>query len=192
MARNRGGFTLIELLIVVAIIAILAAIAVPNFLEAQVRVKVSRCRADQRSIEIGLESYRIDTNTYPPTGSGQMRLTTPVGYLSSLPEDPFQPMAKDSNNYKAHSNAYGPDSRYYMYHGPPTYSNNNVANKYNIRWTLQGVGPDRRAGTVGQTMGEFPYDSTNGTVSSGNIERIGPGNIPEIRYREIWNYDLWR
>jgi prepilin-type N-terminal cleavage/methylation domain-containing protein len=47
------AFTLIELLIVVAIIAILAAIAVPNFLEAQVRSKVSRAKADMRSIATG-------------------------------------------------------------------------------------------------------------------------------------------
>lgn len=52
---------------VVAIIAILAAIAVPNFLEAQTRSKVSRARADMRSISTGLESYCIDTNRYPPT-----------------------------------------------------------------------------------------------------------------------------
>lgn len=63
--RNQRGFTLIELLIVVAIIAILAAIAVPNFLEAQVRAKVSRARNDMRSLATGLESYYIDNNTYP-------------------------------------------------------------------------------------------------------------------------------
>lgn len=62
---NRG-FTLIELLIVVAIIAILAAIAVPNFLEAQTRSKVSRCKTDQRSIATALESYAADHNKYPP------------------------------------------------------------------------------------------------------------------------------
>jgi len=61
----RKGFTLIELLIVVAIIAILAAIAVPNFLEAQVRAKVSRAKNDMRAYATGLESYRVDNNSYP-------------------------------------------------------------------------------------------------------------------------------
>ena len=61
----KGAFTLIELLIVVAIIAILAAIAVPNFLEAQTRSKVSRAMADQRSVVTALESYRVDFNKYP-------------------------------------------------------------------------------------------------------------------------------
>jgi len=68
--KKVKGFTLIELLIVVAIIAILAAIAVPNFLEAQVRSKVSRVKADQRSLANGLESYYVDNNDYPEPGVG--------------------------------------------------------------------------------------------------------------------------
>ena len=64
-SSSRRAFTLIELLIVVAIIAILAAIAVPNFLEAQTRSKVSRSLADMRSIVTGIESYRVDNNSYP-------------------------------------------------------------------------------------------------------------------------------
>jgi prepilin-type N-terminal cleavage/methylation domain-containing protein len=62
---DRRAFTLIELLIVVAIIAILAAIAVPNFLQAQVRAKVSRVKSDQRTFALAVESYRVDNNDIP-------------------------------------------------------------------------------------------------------------------------------
>jgi len=108
------GFTLIELLIVVAIIAILAAIAVPNFLEAQVRSKVSTVKADMRSVATALESYAVDNNQGPPmlgnppfgqpennlTYYGNPRgygfrgvphnLTTPIKYITAVMKDPFK------------------------------------------------------------------------------------------------------
>src|SRR5208283_2786445 len=97
------GFTLIELLIVVAIMAILVAIAVPNFIEAQIRAKVSRCRVDFRSLATGLEAYAVDWTKYPPgysveeapIGANQFYetlwvLSTPIAYMSTVAYyDPF-------------------------------------------------------------------------------------------------------
>ncbi len=106
---SKTGFTLIELLIVVAIIAILAAIAVPNFLEAQVRAKVSRVKSDFRTLATAIESYTVDYNR-PPLGFQEcdpaqtsvmgtptpprrpwvwMHFTTPAAYITSVPLDPF-------------------------------------------------------------------------------------------------------
>jgi prepilin-type N-terminal cleavage/methylation domain-containing protein len=110
--KSIKAFTLIELLIVVAIIAILAAIAVPNFLEAQTRSKVSRVKSDMRTIATALETYHIDNNKFPYkrgpllpglTNNGSIRgswvpqilstdrssVTTPISYLTSVPLDVF-------------------------------------------------------------------------------------------------------
>ncbi len=106
--NNKLGFTLIELLIVVAIIAILAAIAIPNFLAAQTRSKTARIKGEFSTLATAIEAYNVDANSYPiydsnPYGGGKNGvfgvddyspcrfdvLTTPIAYLTSIPKDPY-------------------------------------------------------------------------------------------------------
>lgn len=224
--RKLRGFTLIELLIVVAIIAILAAIAVPNFLEAQVRSKVSRVRSDQRSLATALEAYYVDNNQYPAmannsnntvdnavglgtgtgaaigagrsfrlktnagTVTGLSTLTTPIAYITSYFSDPF-------------ADTRGLTFRYYRDRagwilgswGPDT----DQANGGDLRWnqgasvdplptaedTIETVYDSRvsqpstnlvvgrsTAAATATVHGAFTYDSTNGTVSQGDVWRV--------------------
>jgi prepilin-type N-terminal cleavage/methylation domain-containing protein len=59
---RRGAFTLVEIMIVVAIIALLAAIAVPGFLRARKRSQASRILNDLRMIDSAVDQYAIETN----------------------------------------------------------------------------------------------------------------------------------
>ena len=177
------AFTLIELLGVVAIISILAAIAVPNFLEAQVRSKVSRAKAEMKTIITALESYRVDTNRYPedyaaavPKAYGLGRLTSPVAYISSVPLDPFGGYFDKSNGVHVRSYTLG-----------------TAPNDHPVRYALASVGPDLHDDTVPlfDYPGYFPsiwenpssgysyfrYDPTNGTISVGDIIRVSDYNL---------------
>jgi type II secretion system protein G len=191
-SKRPRGFTLIELLMVVAIIAILAAIAIPNMLEAQIRSKVSRVHAELRTIATALETYRVDFNNYPPENFAGPELvpaynnlfipnaiklrpiTTPVAYMSTLPVDLFDP-GTDPINLVA------PHTYHYVSINDPLYPSFPLfegANEERVRfsWMLQSYGPDRGSDNgVSNTYWQFPrYDPTNGTVSIGNILRWGP------------------
>ncbi len=164
--KARTGFTLIELLIVVAIIAILAAIAVPNFLEAQTRAKVSRVKSDMRTLTTGIESYSVDYNRHPLglyEGNALGRwgvvdnlaigpysqLTTPVAYLSSIPLDPF---IDKKGRYNLAKSVWEPNNRVYEYNGnqslPPL--NTQTASLLSAaanghRWQMFSQGPFKGA-----------------------------------------------
>ncbi|MBI1783913.1 prepilin-type N-terminal cleavage/methylation domain-containing protein [Candidatus Sumerlaeota bacterium] len=91
---KRTAFTFVELMIVLIIIATLAAIAVPNFLESKVRASVSRSKADLATLKMAIETYRLENHAYPrnrvtgvPDPYDLIVLTTPVAYLGSLPPD---------------------------------------------------------------------------------------------------------
>src|SRR6202789_1640130 len=68
LQARRGGFTLVEIMIVVAIIALLAAIAVPNFLRARKRSQATRVLEDLRMLDSGTDQYAIENNK--TTGAG--------------------------------------------------------------------------------------------------------------------------
>ncbi len=205
----KKGFTLIELLIVVAIIAILAAIAVPNFLEAQTRAKSSRVKSDFRTLATAIEAYHTDNNAYPygvwdpgVKGAGDIDnyipLTTPTAFLTSVPSvEPFTPIS----GYLDPDGTFNPkpfghshyfywrlDAEFIQFFGHPEIKD---------AWLLRSVGPDSRAEgavvdavTNAKVTGVFEtvdgfsgyntiYDATNGTISRGDILRAG-GQIPGV------------
>ncbi len=153
--ESRGcTVSLIELIVVVGIIAILSAIATPNFLEAQTRSKVSRALSDMRSMRTGLEAYYIDQNSYPHKPEILWQGT--VKYLSGPFTDPFAQPSGTSLRYLVHGAALD-RARSAGLIGPGE----------NTQWMLYSIGPDGI-----DDDGRMLYDPTNGTLSSGDVIAI--------------------
>ena len=90
---SQQGFTLIELMIVVAIIAILAGILIPNFVNARAQAQTAACESNLRSIATALELYYADNQTYPAASSADIKPdlfkgANGVFYLNNTPKDP--------------------------------------------------------------------------------------------------------
>ncbi len=178
MNTRKKAFTLIELLIVVAIIGILAAIAVPNFLNAQMKAKLSRVKADFRTIGTAMSMYQLDNNAYMPDPGGPCvdviayaRLTTPVSYMASVA--PF----KDFFTNESAEGAIGAACawNYYDYGMVPYITESGVG------YVVVSFGPDRDLDmgwnstsmeimkTNDDDRATFLYSPSNGLVSSGDL-----------------------
>jgi hypothetical protein len=179
---SQGDISAAQLVqgVAVAPVAIMAAIAVPNFLEAQVRSKVSRARADMRTIATGCEAYYVDNNVYPPFTENPAEsvrgtvpdekpvpsfkggcLTTPVAYLTGFMPDPF------CNKKGATYGYYAPkvdDKAGWILFGP------GPDTKFDLDWKVYD--PALLSDDQIKRLVPFTYDPTNGTVSVGDIWRI--------------------
>ncbi len=193
----RYGFTLIELLIVVAIIGVLAAIAIPNFLQAQTRAKMSACMSQMRTLATAVETYCVDYTLYPPYGritpadvveypatqnamTDRMSfigtvITTPIPYITRIPLDPFAggfagpPQIVDIEylNLVQHVANFGSSPPLFAAQLIPAWG----------PWRMVGAGPDADRGMDIKT--NIVYDPSNGTVSNGDIVRCW--KYPESR-----------
>lgn len=190
------GFTLIELLIVVAIIGILAAIAVPNFLNAQIRAKISRAETDMRSLVTATQAYQIDNNSFPldatdtrgrgaDQGYCPLVLTSPIAYIATIPPDVFRLNELRSDG----------GSRYFTgLSTPPYWYVNNVPTSGWAKSYWAGFLEERRASKALQYLYASPgpdgkwrmesgpsdpirfviYCASNGLKSFGDIIKTGP------------------
>jgi type II secretion system protein G len=84
--RRERGFTLVEIMIVVLIIGILLAIAVPSFMNARERSRANACRANLRQIQAAKEQWAMANNQGPNAEPTQAQLTN--GFLQSWPVCP--------------------------------------------------------------------------------------------------------
>ncbi|MCA9436100.1 MAG: hypothetical protein KC978_09975, partial [Candidatus Omnitrophica bacterium] len=166
---------------------ILIAIALPNFLESQMRAKIARVMSEQRSFSIAMESYFQDFREYPPD-QNLFKLTSPIQYMAAITPDPFCPAVPGRYNFIHQYDPY-----YFIVIRDPKQSGyENLLSDFNIytgypnNWTIgpndksywgrvlyqiRSVGPNK-SNEYGSR-----YSPTNGTKSNGDLNWFGPFKV---------------
>ena len=197
------AFTLLELLVVVSIISILAAIAVPSYYDALIRTRIAQVKAELRTLGIALESYRVDHNMFPRKNSNLEffavyllpELTSPIPYLNQVRmEDPFGPVveyepprfttAEGSDSSK--NNVAGLVRNSYTY--TPYMNFADILGTPGLKkeaFSVSSVGPDQMDSYIvdfpfpgfyrypGDTVFDSVYNPSNGVRSAGDIGFFG-------------------
>ncbi|HPA47185.1 MAG TPA: prepilin-type N-terminal cleavage/methylation domain-containing protein [bacterium] len=158
--RPKNSFTLIELLIVVAIIGILAAIAVPNFLNARLRAQLAEVTSTMRTMLVAVDMYRLDNGKIPVhyDDPNQNRwMTTPIAYASQLPYDIFANFTAGADDLDYAD--YGSNET----RGCPHYQT------YDKAYWIVSIGPDMVWQTLWKERRNSMFDMSNGLRSKGDI-----------------------
>lgn len=195
--KRKQAFSLTELLITVLIVSVLAAIAVPNFKNAQVKAEVVKTYAKFRTISYSLFHYQIDQGELPPynpiPGRSFFVLTSPIIYIADqeIWKDPFSAKVMNQDGFLI--NNPNPFIEYFPFRGVYLYGFRedekkqmlsepiaaDVASKRvnNPEFALFSVGPSSRIGTrtyLQNNLYKLPnvYAPSNGIYSLGAIVAI--------------------
>jgi len=177
------GFTLIELLIVVAIIGILAAIAVPNFLNAQIRAKIARTMSDIRTITNATEMLHLDKNLWLIDGNdcdGTPQCCQDGEFFGKTSLQANIKMVAGQGDMRFNGQIYKPLTTPIPYLSSIpvdpfanglfySYEDYDCSNKSGGWGLLDAVGPDGDSGDWHRSMGPAAYSATNGVASNGDI-----------------------
>ncbi len=205
------GFTLIELLIVVAIIGILAAIAVPNFMNARMRATLARIQGDHAALSTAIESYFVDNSAHPcpelASDDGEVttwpyylpdNLISPVAYIGEVKI--IDPLGRPLDDLPELVSRY----RFKVFKCQTRSNLSDVqspgavaARAFLGEWMLVSHGPNRwldlpSGFADGQNATDWfwlPYDSSNGLLSNGDVVRSQ--GVPHVtgypsKYKITW------